>query len=138
MAERHGRQIRQGLFLFATGYHPAGWRLPGARADGGQDPVVLASRPSDGGSISSFSVAAGRCSRWLQHLPAYLPGGLDLFVELVVPELQRRGLLRREYQGTTFRDLLGCLAPTGRSPPPETRRVNESDITYIDDDARPP
>jgi alkanesulfonate monooxygenase len=39
--------------------------------------------------------------------PAYLPGGLDRFVELVVPELQRRGIFRRAYEGPTFRDILG-------------------------------
>ena len=35
------------------------------------------------------------------------PGGLDDFVELVVPELQRRGLFRTEYEGPTLRDNLG-------------------------------
>ncbi len=43
--------------------------------------------------------------------PPYLPGGLNLFVDLVVPELQRRGLLRREYEGATFRELLGLPRP---------------------------
>ena len=32
----------------------------------------------------------------------YLPGGLDDFVEQVVPELQRRGMFRREYEGKTL------------------------------------
>jgi len=40
-------------------------------------------------------------------LPAYFPGGLDDFVDLVVPELQRRGLFRRDYEGTTLRDHFG-------------------------------
>lgn len=35
------------------------------------------------------------------------PQGLDDFVELVVPELQRRGLFRRAYSGTTLREHLG-------------------------------
>ena len=35
------------------------------------------------------------------------PTGLDEFVELVIPELRRRGLFRREYEGTTLRDHLG-------------------------------
>jgi len=43
-------------------------------------------------------------------LPAYFPGAFAEFVDLVVPELQRRGLFRREYQGTTLRDHFG-LAP---------------------------
>ena len=41
----------------------------------------------------------------------YLPTGLDDFVEKVVPELQRRGLLRRRYEGTTLRDHLGLPRP---------------------------
>lgn len=44
----------------------------------------------------------------------YLPGGLDEFVDLVVPELQRRELFRREYEGTTLRENLGLPRPRNR------------------------
>jgi alkanesulfonate monooxygenase len=44
----------------------------------------------------------------------YLPGGLDDFVERVVPELQRRGLFRREYEGRTLRENLGLPRPPNR------------------------
>jgi alkanesulfonate monooxygenase len=44
----------------------------------------------------------------------YLPEGLDDFVDKVVPELQRRGLFRREYQGPTLRDHLGLPRPVNR------------------------
>jgi hypothetical protein len=47
-------------------------------------------------------------------MPPYFPGGLDDFVELVVPELQRRGLFRTEYSGTTLRDHLGLPRPASR------------------------
>ena len=40
-------------------------------------------------------------------MPAYFPGAFDDFVDRVVPELQRRGLYRRDYEGTTLRDHLG-------------------------------
>ncbi len=40
-------------------------------------------------------------------LPPYFPGALVDFVDLVVPELQARGLFRREYEGTTLRDHFG-------------------------------
>jgi FMN-dependent oxidoreductase (nitrilotriacetate monooxygenase family) len=40
-------------------------------------------------------------------MPAYFPGAFDAFVDRVVPELQRRGLFRREYAGSTLRDHLG-------------------------------
>jgi FMN-dependent oxidoreductase (nitrilotriacetate monooxygenase family) len=40
-------------------------------------------------------------------MPAYFPGAFDDFVDRVVPELQRRGLFRRDYSGPTLRDHLG-------------------------------
>jgi FMN-dependent oxidoreductase (nitrilotriacetate monooxygenase family) len=44
----------------------------------------------------------------------WLPGGLDAFVEKVVPELQRRGLFQREYAGVTLRENLGLARPPNR------------------------
>jgi alkanesulfonate monooxygenase len=44
----------------------------------------------------------------------YLPGGLDDFVDRVVPELQRRGIFRRDYEGTTLRENLGLPRPGNR------------------------
>jgi len=43
--------------------------------------------------------------------PAYLPGTFEAFVRLVIPELQRRGVYRKEYAGTTLRDHLGLARP---------------------------
>jgi FMN-dependent oxidoreductase (nitrilotriacetate monooxygenase family) len=39
--------------------------------------------------------------------PSTLPGGLNDFVELVMPELRNRGLFRTEYEGTTLRENMG-------------------------------
>lgn len=47
-------------------------------------------------------------------MPPYLPGGLDEFVDLVIPELQRRGLFRTEYEGNTLREHLGLPRPTNQ------------------------
>ncbi|MBV8362661.1 MAG: LLM class flavin-dependent oxidoreductase [Deltaproteobacteria bacterium] len=44
----------------------------------------------------------------------YLPAGLDDFVDHVIPELQRRGLFRREYEGATLRENLGLPRPENR------------------------
>ena len=44
----------------------------------------------------------------------WLPGGLDAFVDKVVPELQRRGIFRREYEGRTLRENLGLPRPANR------------------------
>src|SRR5215469_1272164 len=46
--------------------------------------------------------------------PSHLPGGLDDFVELVVPELQNRGLFRAEYEGATLRENMGLERPKSR------------------------
>ncbi|SDZ14459.1 LLM class flavin-dependent oxidoreductase [Thermoactinomyces sp. DSM 45892] len=48
-------------------------------------------------------------------MPPQLPDGLTDFVELVVPELQRRGLFRTEYEGQTLRDHLGLERPSFRA-----------------------
>lgn len=48
----------------------------------------------------------------------YPPAGLETFVAEVVPELQRRGLLRTDYDGTTLRDNLGLARPANRNAQP--------------------
>ena len=44
----------------------------------------------------------------------YLPEGLDDVVNRVVPELQRRGLFRKDYEGRTLREHLGLPRPENR------------------------
>lgn len=44
----------------------------------------------------------------------FVPEGIDDVVDGVVPELQRRGLFRTEYEGTTLRDHLGLARPANR------------------------
>jgi alkanesulfonate monooxygenase len=44
----------------------------------------------------------------------FLPQGLDDFVDKVVPELQKRGIFRREYEGRTLRENLGLPRPRNR------------------------
>ncbi len=47
-------------------------------------------------------------------LPPHFPVALDEFVDLVIPELRKRGLFRDEYHGTTLRDHLGLPKPENR------------------------
>jgi alkanesulfonate monooxygenase len=47
-------------------------------------------------------------------MPPILPTGLDEFVNLVIPVLQRRGLFRTEYEGNTLRENLGLRRPVNR------------------------
>jgi FMN-dependent oxidoreductase (nitrilotriacetate monooxygenase family) len=44
-------------------------------------------------------------------MPPYFPSELDIFVDQVIPILQRRGLFRTAYEGTTLRDHLGLARP---------------------------
>ena len=56
---------------------------------------------------------AGACDGFMLLFPFYTKP-LEDFVELVVPELQRRGLFRTEYEGTTLRENLGIPVPANR------------------------
>ena len=47
-------------------------------------------------------------------IPPALPSSLTEFVDHVVPELQRRGIFREEYTGSTLRDHLGLNRPANR------------------------
>lgn len=69
--------------------------------------------------IGSASDVADILQEWFEadacdgynFMPPMMPNGLDDFVELVVPELQRRGLFRTAYKGNTLRDHLGLPYP---------------------------
>ncbi len=56
---------------------------------------------------------AGACDGFMLQIP-YFPGGVEDVVHLLVPELQRRGLFRSEYDGKTLRDNLGLPRPSGK------------------------
>jgi len=65
---------------------------------------------------------ADRMQEWLEGdacdgfniMFPWVPGGLDEFVDQVVPELQRRGIFRKEYEGRTLRENLGLPRPENR------------------------
>jgi len=50
----------------------------------------------------------------IPRIRATTTGGLDDFADQVVPELQRRGLFRRDYEGKTLRENLGLRRPANR------------------------
>jgi FMN-dependent oxidoreductase (nitrilotriacetate monooxygenase family) len=74
------------------------------------------------GMVGTPAIIADQMEEWLTTnacdgfnvMFPYLPGGLDDFVDKVVPELQRRGLFRTEYEGTTLRENLGLPRPESR------------------------
>ncbi|WP_236552552.1 LLM class flavin-dependent oxidoreductase [Belnapia sp. F-4-1] len=96
LAEREGLTVRQ-LAQRLGGY--AGLAMVGTpRTIADEMEAWLEGRGADGFNI----------------MFPWLPGGLDDFVDRVVPELQRRGLFRREYEGRTLRENLGLPRPPNR------------------------
>jgi len=61
---------------------------------------------------------------FLVHPPT-LPGGLDDFCALVIPELQNRGLFRTEYEGTTLRESLELKRPESRYATPAAKLASD-------------
>ena len=73
-------------------------RLAGARGH----QTIVGSPEQVADRIETFFV--NRAADGFNYMPAYLPGGLEDFVDQVIPILQRKGLFRREYEGSTLRD----------------------------------
>jgi FMN-dependent oxidoreductase (nitrilotriacetate monooxygenase family) len=81
--------------------------------------------------VGTPQTIADEMQQWLEEEGAdgfnimfpYLPGGLDDFVDQVIPELQRRGIFRREYEGTTLRENLGLPRPENRFFPATAERA---------------
>ena len=72
--------------------------------------------------VGTAAEIADTMQRWLENdacdgfnvMFPTVPEGLDDFAALVVPELQRRGLFRTEYEGTTLREHLGLKKPSNQ------------------------
>jgi FMN-dependent oxidoreductase (nitrilotriacetate monooxygenase family) len=86
--------------------------------------------------VGSAQEVADELQRWFEAgaadgfniIPASMPDGLDDFVDLVVPELQQRGLYRHSYEGRTLRDHLGL-------PPAVTATARQWHCQVVGDDA---
>ncbi|WP_025098381.1 LLM class flavin-dependent oxidoreductase [Burkholderia sp. A1] len=97
LARRENLTLRQLYYLVAGARgHRIVWGTAGQVADALEE--WFAQDAADGFNI----------------MPPYFPGGLDDFVEQVVPELQRRGLFRTEYAGSSLREHLGLPRPASR------------------------
>lgn len=57
---------------------------------------------------------AGACDGFVLAA-THFPGAFEDIVRMVVPELQRRGLARTEYEGKTLRDNLGLARPVSQA-----------------------
>ncbi|TGP24083.1 MULTISPECIES: LLM class flavin-dependent oxidoreductase [unclassified Mesorhizobium] len=93
-ARRDGLSIRElaRYFAGARGH----WRVVGTA----EEIADALQERFEGGAADGFNV-----------MPSWFPGELDAFATLVVPELQRRGLFRKDYQGRTLREHLGLKRP---------------------------
>jgi alkanesulfonate monooxygenase len=80
---------------------------------GGYAGLAMVGTPATIADEMEAWLAAGASDGFTIMFP-YLPGGLDDFCAKVVPELQRRGLFRTEYEGTTLRESLGLPRPGNR------------------------
>ena len=72
--------------------------------------------------VGTPETIADRFQQWLDgrgadgfNLFESVPGQLELFVDQVVPILQKRGIYRTDYPGTTFRETLGIPVPPNRN-----------------------
>ncbi|AWB21345.1 FMN-dependent monooxygenase [Methylobacterium currus] len=74
------------------------------------------------GMVGTPATIADEMQAWLEAgasdgfniMVSDVPQGLEDFTRKVVPELQRRGLFRTAYEGTTLRDHLGLPRPENR------------------------
>jgi alkanesulfonate monooxygenase len=80
---------------------------------GGYSGLSLVGTPTSIADEIQFWFEERACDGFNIMFP-YLPAGLDDFVDKVVPELQRRGLFRKRYEGSTLRDHLGLPRPPNR------------------------
>lgn len=97
LARRENLTIRQLVYRFSTSRgHLQVHGSPKTVADKIQEWF-------EGGGADGFNV--------VPPLPPLAPGGFVTFAEAVVPELQRRGIFRTEYRGTTLRENLGLDRP---------------------------
>ena len=107
---------KEQMLLWHRILHEKGWIAPlWPKEYGGPGWSIL--RPDV--VVGDAAQVADRLEQWFVEgaadgfnvMPAFLPGGLEDFVDKVVPVLQRRGLFRRGYQGRTLRDHLGLSRP---------------------------
>lgn len=105
-----GQRSRQRLLTELAGDEKLSLAQLGRRIAGGRGHHSLIGTPT---RIADELQAwfEGRGADGFNVLVPHLPAGLEDFATQVVPELQRRGLFRREYSGSTLREHLGLKRP---------------------------
>lgn len=106
-------QSRQKLLLDLAARQKLTWRQLIRLVSDSKGHLIVVGTPDE---IADAMVDAfdQRAADGFNLLPATFPGGLEDFVELVVPELRRRGKFRSGYSGQTLRENLGLKRPLNR------------------------
>jgi FMN-dependent oxidoreductase (nitrilotriacetate monooxygenase family) len=113
MADTNGPLSRQRLLLEAARRDKLTlWELCLLNA-GPRGHLLTIGTPAEIADVMEHWFRNGACDGF-NVMPAWLPGSLTDFVDMVIPELQRRGLFRSEYEGTTLRANLGLPTPASR------------------------
>ena len=128
---RSDRRLHLGLMLTATGAHFGSWRLPESTPECSfsfDHYAKIAKIASKTGSLGHWTLCgtADSIADTLQSgfeggaadgfilMPASQPDGIEDFVDMVIPELQRRGLFRSDYESSTLRGNLGLAVPPSK------------------------
>ncbi len=85
----------------------------GARCAGARGKNAIHGSPKKVADYMEEWFVANACDGFCV-LPPYMPGQHVDFCNLVIPELQKRGLFRKEYEGATLRENLGLPRPPNR------------------------
>jgi N-acetyl-S-(2-succino)cysteine monooxygenase len=71
---------------------------------------VVNGEPDTVSDVMEDWYSTGACDGFVL-VPPVMPASLQSFADLVVPELQRRGIFRTEYEGKTTRQIMGLPIP---------------------------
>jgi FMN-dependent oxidoreductase (nitrilotriacetate monooxygenase family) len=113
MGETNGPRSRQALLLAAARRDKLTLRQLCQLNAGPRGHVLICGTPRQVADLMEQWFTGGAADGF-NVMPAWLPGSLTDFVDLVVPELQRRGLYRTAYDGTTLREHLRLPKPAAR------------------------
>ena len=116
--EQEARRLVAALEQRHAGRPGGGTRLLAGTPEGVADTLEAWFRA---GAADGFTIA-----------PSGLPGSLEDFVEQVVPVLQGRGLVRREYHDMVLRDRLGLERPQDHFPDAPERAPFSLDLGALD------
>ena len=123
---RSGQQSRQALLSQLAQDENLTLAQLGRKIAGGRGHFSVVGTPSQIADQWQIWFEQGAADGFNVLVP-HLPGGLEDVARKVIPELQRRGLFRQDYSGSTLREHLGLPRPANRfSAPPGHRPAHRN------------